>query len=268
MFNFVIHGNYVNFQFMDFNSRQALILAAVIKEYINTGHPVGSKEIAENYNLGCSPATVRSEMAGLEKEGYLKHPHTSAGRVPTDKGYKIFVGELMRRFELTDRERKHLRAELLQLKRKHEELGRSISKLLSDTTNQAAFALLPEASGTAGAANLIDEESEAHETKEAVSFLEQIEEHSRELLKEYFSEKQDEPEVYIGKEIKLADTSNYTLIVSGVRLPSGEKGLIGIVGPKRMKYDKNLSVVEYVAKLLSSGLGAYIILINLPISNF
>src|SRR3989344_8465536 len=103
MFNFVIHGNYVNFQFMDFNSRQALILAAVIREYINTGHPVGSKELAQSYDLGASPATIRSEMARLEKEGYLVQPHTSAGRVPTDKGYKVFVQELMKHFELSER---------------------------------------------------------------------------------------------------------------------------------------------------------------------
>ena len=266
---------------MEFHSRTALILAAVIKEYINTGHPVGSKDLSENYNLGVSPATIRSEMARLEKDGYLVQPHTSAGRIPTDKGYKVFVQELMRRFELSDRERRHLRTELTQLKRKHEELGRSISKLLAETTSQAAFALLPEASGTAGAANLIDKEAGAQETKEAVSFLEEVEDHSRELLREYF---QEEPEiyphtgkggkragssehesgagVYIGKEIKLADTSNYTLIVSGVRLPSGQKGLIGIVGPKRMKYEKNVSVIEYVAKLLSSGLGAYMLFVN------
>ena len=244
---------------MDFNSRRALILAAIIKEYINTGNPVGSKEIAGRYNLGVSPATIRNEMGYLEHDGFLVQPHTSAGRVPTDKGYKVFVQELMRRFELSERERRHLRGELSQLKRKHEEMGRSISKLLAESTNQAAFALLPEASGTAGVANLINNEAEADETREAVSFLEELEDHSRELLKEYFG---DEPEVYIGREIKLADTSNYTLIVSGVRLPSGEKGLIGIVGPKGMKYDKNLSVVEYMAKLLSSGLGAYILLVN------
>ncbi len=241
---------------MALDNRSALILAALIKEYINTGHPVGSKEISEAYNLGLSPATIRSVVGKLEKNGFLTQPHTSAGRVPTDKGYKLFVGELMRRFELSERERKRLRSELLNLKQRHEELGRSISKLLAESTNQAAFVLLPEKSGTAGAANLVDEGTKSEEVKEAVEFLEEIEDHSKQLMQEYFG---DEPEVYIGREIKLAGTSNYTLIVSGVRLPSGEKGLIGIVGPKRMKYDKNLSVVEYIAKLLGSGFGFYIL---------
>src|SRR3989338_2202045 len=241
---------------MSLNSRSAVILAAIIKEYINTGHPVGSKEIAEAYNLGVSPATIRSTMSRLEKDGFLTQPHTSAGRVPTDKGYKLFVAELMRRFELSERERKHLREELLTLKRKHEELGRSISKLLSESTSQAAFALLPDQSGTSGAANLIGQESKPDEAREAVSFLEEIEDHSHELMTKYFG---DQPEVHIGREIKLAGTSDYTLIVSGVKMPNGEKGLIGIVGPKRMKYDKNLSVVEYIAKLLSTGFGAALI---------
>lgn len=236
---------------MDLNDRAALILAAAIKEYINTGHPVGSKELSEHYNLGVSPATIRTVLAKLEKEGYLAQPHTSAGRIPTDKGYKIFVQELMRRFELSEKERRRLKTELLQLQRTHEELGRSISKLLAETTNQAAFALLPEAVGTAGAANLVAESEDKKELKEAVSFLEEVEDRSQELLNHYFGE---EPEVLIGRELKLADTSNYTLMVTGVKLPSGQKGLIGIVGPKRMKYDKNLSVLEYVAKLLGSGL--------------
>lgn len=242
---------------MDIKDREALILAAVIKEYINTGHPVGSRELSENYNLGVSPATIRSAMAKLEKDGYLTQPHTSAGRIPSDKGYKIFVQELMRRFELSEKERRRLKSELLELQRAHEELGRSISKLLAETTNQAAFALLPQASGSAGVANLVEESDNKVGLKEAVSFLEEVGDRSQELLNEYFNE---EPEVLIGRELKLAETSDYTLMVTGVKLPSGEKGLIGIVGPKRMKYDKNLSVLEYVAKLLGTGMAITLVI--------
>lgn len=245
---------------MDIKDRDALILAAIIKEYINNGEPVGSREIAENYNLGVSAATIRNAMSRLEKDGYLTQPHTSAGRIPTDKGYKIFVQELMRRFELSEKERRRLKTELLHLKQAHEELGRSISKLIAETTNQAAFTLLPEATGVAGTANLVGEFDDHEELKEAVSFLEDVEDHSKELLNHYFK---DEPEVLIGREMKLTDTSNYTLMMTGVKLPGGQKGLIGIVGPKRMKYDKNLSVLEYVAKLLGTGMAITLVVNNI-----
>lgn len=76
-------------------SRKQRILHAVIKEYVSTAVPVGSKTLCDNYDLDCSPATVRSELATLEEQGYLTHPHTSAGRVPTDRGYRLFVDNIV-----------------------------------------------------------------------------------------------------------------------------------------------------------------------------
>src|SRR3989344_410354 len=96
--------------------RKQKILAAIVKEYSETANPVGSKEIMDRYNLKVSSATIRSEMAELEKEGYISQPHKPAGRVPTDKGYRYFVNQLMRRFELSEKERKMLRDELGKLK--------------------------------------------------------------------------------------------------------------------------------------------------------
>ena len=77
------------------DARKTRILHAVIKEYVSTALPVGSKTLCDNYELDCSPATVRSELAALEQLGYLTHPHTSAGRTPTDKGYRLFVDNVV-----------------------------------------------------------------------------------------------------------------------------------------------------------------------------
>ena len=74
--------------------RQKLILKAIIQEFIETAKPIGSKTILLGYNFDVSPATIRSDMATLEKEGLIMQPHTSAGRIPTDLGYRIFVDEL------------------------------------------------------------------------------------------------------------------------------------------------------------------------------
>ncbi|MEY3988899.1 MAG: heat-inducible transcription repressor HrcA [Actinomycetota bacterium] len=77
------------------DDRKTAILRAVVEEYIATAQPVGSAHIANNRDLAVSSATVRNDMAALEREGYLMHPHTSAGRIPTDKGYRFFVDNLV-----------------------------------------------------------------------------------------------------------------------------------------------------------------------------
>src|SRR6202049_307608 len=79
----------------ELDRRQTSILGTVVYEYIATGEPVGSTTLTQKYNLGVSPATVRAEMAALEEEGYLDQPHTSAGRVPSDLGYRYYVDRLM-----------------------------------------------------------------------------------------------------------------------------------------------------------------------------
>jgi heat-inducible transcriptional repressor len=89
---------------MDMDERKIKILQAIINDYINTGEPLGSRTIAKKYNLGISSATIRNEMSDLEEMGYLEHIHTSSGRKPSDKGYRLYVDRLMRLHELTPEE--------------------------------------------------------------------------------------------------------------------------------------------------------------------
>jgi len=77
------------------SSRQQMILSLVVREYVSTAAPVGSKGLAEKFRLGVSSATIRNDLARLEELGYLTHPHTSAGRMPTEVGYRYFVERLM-----------------------------------------------------------------------------------------------------------------------------------------------------------------------------
>lgn len=76
------------------SERRLQVLRAIVQDYVGTEEPVGSKALTERHNLGVSPATVRNDMAALEDEGYIAQPHTSAGRIPTDKGYRLFVDKL------------------------------------------------------------------------------------------------------------------------------------------------------------------------------
>ena len=90
---------------MDLNERKLRILQAIISDFIQTGEPVGSRTLSKKYELGVSPATIRNEMSDLEDMGFLTHPHTSAGRVPSDKAYRLYVNEIMKKKELTLQEK-------------------------------------------------------------------------------------------------------------------------------------------------------------------
>jgi heat-inducible transcriptional repressor len=76
------------------DDRKLEVLRAIVADYVSSQEPVGSKSLVERHDLGVSPATVRNDMAALEEEGYIMQPHTSAGRIPTDKGYRLFVDRL------------------------------------------------------------------------------------------------------------------------------------------------------------------------------
>jgi transcriptional regulator of heat shock response len=236
--------------------RKQKILAAIVKEYSETANPVGSKELVDKYNFKESSATIRNEMAELEKTGFISQPHKSAGRVPTDKGYRFFVNELMRRFELSDKERRMLRTELTKLQAAHEQLGRSISNLLSQVSGQAAFALLPNESSSSGLSHIIGEPefTDTKTMKQVAELLENIDQTANKLVK-----KTDiTAEAIIGGESPVPVPKDLSLVVSNIKLKDGKKGVIGIVGPKRMSYAKNLSILNYLSKIIS---GSAVILI-------
>ncbi len=236
---------------LNITPRQAKILAAIVREYSNTSEPVSSEEISSKYKLDISSATIRNEMMALERNGFLGQPHTSAGRVPTDLGYRYFVNELMKRFELSLKEQHALREQLGKLQQQHQEIGKNIARLLAEKTDQAAFALLPEETSASGLSNILQHPKfDQRDVVEVVQFFEDIDEYADQMLSDFFKER---PAALIGKEHHLAPIKNYSLIVSKVELPTGERGLIGIVGPKSMRYDKNISLVEYFAKFLSTG---------------
>src|SRR5690242_17094526 len=90
----------------ELSDRQKFILTLVIHEYIKTAQPVGSQYLVERYKLDMSSATVRNELAALTETGYLRQPHTSAGRIPTEEGYRYFVGRLVQQSELPDNTRR------------------------------------------------------------------------------------------------------------------------------------------------------------------
>ena len=126
---------------MAISERKKKILAAVVDEYIRTAEPVGSKAIAQSAGLGCSPATIRNELAELVSLGYLEQPHTSAGRQPTPMGYRMYVNELMEKQKLSLEESEEINRRLNARLQQLDDALSNVSRLASQLTDYPALAL-------------------------------------------------------------------------------------------------------------------------------
>ncbi len=240
--------------------RQAKVLACIVKLNSETGKPVASKELIDKGFFDVSGATLRNEMQALEEAGLITHPHTSSGRIPTDEGFRYFVNQLMGHVELSMKERQALKKEILKLQAVNAEIGRRLAKMLSVHSSQASFAILPEEVSSVGISNILESDQlPVEDAKEIAKFFDNLDDYAEQIISDYADK---EPQTFIGKELTLSKGSDYSMIVSGVKLPSGKKGVIGLVGPKSMKYPKNISLMEYITKFLGGG-GAAILLISI-----
>lgn len=128
----------------ELSEREKRILRSIINEFVLTANPVASRFIAKHYEMGLSPATIRNIMADLEEAGFLKHPHTSAGRIPTDKGYRLFVDSLMDPPALRSDQKESISRELAAFTEETDELLKITAMMLSDVTNQLACVTYPK----------------------------------------------------------------------------------------------------------------------------
>ncbi|MUL40194.1 heat-inducible transcriptional repressor HrcA [Streptomonospora sp. PA3] len=124
------------------DDRKLAVLRAIVEDYVSTNEPVGSKALADRHTLGVSPATIRNDMVALEEEGYIAQPHTSAGRVPTDKGYRLFVDRLSTVKPLSSAERRAIETFLGGAVDLDEIVGRTV-RLLAQLTRQVAVVQYP-----------------------------------------------------------------------------------------------------------------------------
>lgn len=129
---------------MQMDDRKNKVLQAIVEDYVATAEPVGSRTIARKYDLGVSPATIRNEMSDLEEMGLIEQPHTSAGRVPSDKGYRYYVDCLMQSREVDPTEEATIRRSFERKVREIDTLVRDTTRLLSDTTHLTAVISGPQ----------------------------------------------------------------------------------------------------------------------------
>lgn len=234
------------------NARQQEVLAAIVEEYTRNAIPVGSQLLLDRYGFKVSSATLRNDMTALEKAGLLYQPHTSSGRIPTDEGFRFYVEEIMPDEVLSVAEQKRLQKELLSLRAKHARLGRSTAKLLSTLSGNLAVAGLADRQELYdfGMKELLEnpEFQELDEICRMVETLDSLDDKFDLVLKELSG---DETRIFIGKENPIAEISNCSMMVAPYENEEG-RGILAIIGPKRMKYAKNKSLLEHMKKLLGT----------------
>lgn len=231
-------------------ARQTQILKSLIDEYIETAEPVGSESLEKKYNLGVSPATVRNEMAALTKMGYLKQPHTSAGRVPTSNAMKFYIDQLMeeRQMSLTDEVK--AKEEVWDVRNDVNSLLREATHALAERTRSLAIAANEEGRiWHSGYANVFLN-PEFSDLGRSMSLFSLLEEARR--MHEIFFERMtgaSPVEVIFGDDL---GWSGFNYIgIAGTRFKIGNKECgLAVVGPARLSYATVIPVLRYFRNLM------------------
>jgi len=241
-------------------NRQAEILNRIVKDYIDLAQPISSEFLEKKHNFGICPATIRIEMQKLTDKGFLSQPHTSAGRVPTDKGYRFFVNDLLKdeisEFEdilKVEKFFKEMREDILQWSTR-------LTKFLAEESSNFAILNLLERDLTwkEGWEEVLEEPE--FEDRDFISdfakFIENFQGEIKDLKinpvrnQRFLNGVNSEIKIYIGRETPFPKAKNFSIISSKCCLPDNEKAILALLGPKRMDYNRNISLISSLTKLL------------------
>jgi heat-inducible transcriptional repressor len=235
---------------VDYESRKRAVLSATINEYIRKAGPVSSEDIANNFDL--SPATIRNVFSDLEKEGYLTHPYTSGGRIPTDKGYRYYVDFLNAQIGLLDEEKKRITRGYMKSSRKVEDALEGTSEIISQTTHYTGIVSFMEWQDRLfykGLSRIMDH-PEFRDSQKIRLIIRALEEKQKllEIINRDFDEK---VKVYIGHELGRPEISGCSLVVSSYRRKNKPQGKLAVLGPVRMEYNHIIPALAYISDVLS-----------------
>lgn len=234
----------------DNRKRHEDVLAIIVKHYVETAEPVGSRYVAKN--LGLSSATIRNVMADLEDAGFITHPHTSAGRTPTDKGYRYYIDSLMHLRDVNAQTAQSVKNEYHQAMRSIEDMLERTTHLVSSVTNCVGINIFLEYHKLYldGTSHII-EQPEFRDLKKLHIILRSLEE-KRDILSLLSDEIDDDRlTIHIGKENKFNYLSECSIVTRGYKTKGKVKGRVGVIGPKRMVYEKVIPAVELLADTVS-----------------
>ena len=224
--------------------RQQEILAEIIRLYADSAEPVSSRELARIFSV--SSATIRSEMGILEENGFIFQPHVSAGRVPTDKGYRFFVNNIASSPQQKPQKSIQTIAKRVDsLKDRTDSAIKIAAETLSDLTGNMSFATLSDSVYFYGMSQLFSQPEFLDQVQalEAARFIDAIQEWLARADIENL-------QVFIGAENPVVRSSGLTLMVNRFTSPYSDNSYIGIIGPTRQSYDKVINLVEGTTEAL------------------
>lgn len=240
----------------DLTDRQKDLLKDIVEIYVQSGEPVGSEVIEKSYNLGVSPATIRNEMVKLTEAGFLKQPHTSAGRIPTSQGFRIYISELMKEKELPVSAEVAIKENLWQRRFEEHRLLKEAVKSLAYRLQMLALAVSEDGDQFwSGAANILDwpEFEDIDVTRFVLS-----------LFDEYPTLQQiigravggDPLHVLFGEELGFEYLKPTSFVFCKFKGKDNREGLVGVIGPARMNFPVVLPYVRFTSNLIEEALRA------------
>lgn len=238
------------------SERQIELLAAIIKEYIDSSIPVGSEMLVKKYNIKCSAATVRNEMARLLEHGFLEMEHASSGRVPSPMAYRFYINELVQENELPVLQEVSMKQQLWPERFEFDRLLKKSVMSLADATHLLAVATTHDGLVVhAGAVNILDHKEfwDINVTKALLGILDR-----HDLLEKILSKAVNASDInfLIGDELGIQELHPCVFIFSEYQARD-KSGYIGVIGPSRTRYDRVIPAVRYTKGLLSELAGSW-----------
>jgi transcriptional regulator of heat shock response len=234
---------------VDYESRRRSVLSATINKYIQKACPVSSEDIAKDFDL--SPATIRNIFSELETAGYLTHPYTSGGRIPTDKGYRYYVDFLNSQMELLDEEKSRIMHAYNRRAKRLEDALEETSEFISESSRYTGIVSFLEWQDRLlykGIGRIL-EQPEFKDSQKIKLLINALEE-KRNLLEIINRDFNDKVKVYIGQELG-SDMADCSLVVSSYRKKKRPQGKLAVLGPARMEYDYIIPMLAYISDILS-----------------
>lgn len=232
-------------------NRKERILGIVVNEYIQTVNPISSGYIAKKYRFNLSSATLRNILAELEVDGLLTHPHTSAGRVPTEEGYRYYVDHLMDEIALLEEHKRCIKLKCEQERRNLASLVERTSEVLSDLTKYTSIVTIEGVDGRlfCKGSSYVVGYPDYQDLQKIQGILAVLDEKERilELINRKLRKK---IQIFIGHELACRNVEDCSMAVSAYQLHNGVTGRIAVLGPKRMNYQKVVSALDYISELI------------------
>jgi len=241
----------------ELSDRQTQILKALIEEHIKTAEPVGSETLEKKYDLAVSPATIRNELVKLTKAGFLRQPHTSSGRVPSNTALKLYIHQLMQERQIGVAEEVAVKEKVWDYRHQLDQFFQELTRALAERTDSLALILIDQGQVYhSGYANILDmpEFFDIDATKEVLSVIENFDQ-----LKQFFSQATDEEIIHtlIGEDFGMDNLKPCSLVFTNFDIKGKVKGSLGVIGPCRLDYPLVVPTLKYFSHLIENVLSSF-----------